>query len=64
MCNYGRVHAAHIHEPLRWVDYVCLSRQWEGCPLGLGLVVENEPTEFSCTSLQLAKQLDSWGDTS
>ena len=27
---------------------VCLSRQWEGCPLGLGLVVEDKPTEFSC----------------
>ena len=25
-----------------------LSRQWDGCPLGLGLVVEGEPTEFPC----------------
>ena len=29
-------------------DYVCLSRQWDGYPLGLGLVhvVEDKPTEF------------------
>ena len=27
----------------------CQSRQWDdGCPLGLGLVVEDEPTGFSC----------------
>ena len=23
----------------------------DGCPLGLGLVVEDKPTEFSCTLL-------------
>ena len=27
-------------------DSVCLSRQWDGYPLGLELVVEDEPTEF------------------
>ena len=25
----------------------CLSRQWDGYPLGLGLVAEDKPTEFS-----------------
>ena len=24
------------------------NRQWDGCPFGLGLVTEDEPTEFSC----------------
>jgi hypothetical protein len=26
----------------------CLSGQWDGFPLGLGLVVEDKLTEFSC----------------
>ena len=30
---------------------VCLSRQWDGFPLGLVLVVEDKPTEFSCTCI-------------
>ena len=25
----------------------------DGCPLGLGLVVEDKPTEFSCTMYML-----------
>ena len=29
----------------------CLSRQWDGSPLGLGLVVEDAPTELSCTCM-------------
>ena len=28
-------------------DKVCISRQWEGWDLGLGLVVEHKPTKFS-----------------
>ena len=28
--------------------YMYLSRQWDGCP---GLVVEDKPTEFSCTNV-------------
>ena len=27
---------------------MCLSRHWDGFPLGLGLVVEDKPTELSC----------------
>ena len=31
----------------RW-DQACLSRQWDGNPLGLELVAEDKPSEFSC----------------
>ena len=27
----------------------------DGCPLGLGLVVEDKPTEFSCYSYSLSE---------
>ena len=30
----------------------------DGCPLGLGLVVEDEPTEFSCTCTCSTKSPD------
>ena len=30
---------------------ICLSRQWDDYPLGLGLVVEDKPTAFSCNGL-------------
>ena len=26
-----------------------MDRQWDGYPLGLGLVVEDKPIEFSCS---------------
>ena len=31
-------------------NLVCLSWQWEGCSLGLGLVVEDKPTEIHVLS--------------
>ena len=31
---------------------ICLSRQWDGCPLGLELVVEDRPTDFSCIKIE------------
>ena len=29
--------------------HLVFCRQWDGYPLGLGLVVEDKPTDFSCT---------------
>ena len=29
--------------------------QWDGCPLDLGLVAEDKPTEFSCAVKRLGK---------
>ena len=44
------------HSTLRTPYYgciymVCLSRQWDGYPLGLGLVVEDKPTDFHTTCM-------------
>ena len=36
-CVHPYIHAAAVH----------LSKQWDGCPFGLGLAVEDKPTEFS-----------------
>ena len=36
-------------------DWVCLSM--DGYPLGLGLVVEDKRTEFSCTEFEVAPTL-------
>ena len=30
----------------------CLCRHWDGFPLGLGLFVEDKPTELSCTNFK------------
>ena len=32
---------------------MCLTRHWDGFPLGLGLVVEDKPTELSCDMYSL-----------
>ena len=31
-----------------WVRFARAGNEMDGCPLGLGLVVEDKPTEFSC----------------
>ena len=32
-----------------WVGLAWVDNKMDGCPLGLGLVVEHGPTEFSCS---------------
>ena len=33
--------------PFAGIRLACMSRQWDGNPLGLGLVAEHKPSEFS-----------------
>ncbi len=35
----------------------------DGCPLGLGLVVEDKPTEFSCVCAQIKFEMSVQNDT-
>ncbi len=37
--------SGHVHVDLRGIA----DNEMDGCPLGLGLVVEDKPTEFSCS---------------
>ena len=37
--------------PFAGLTQVYLSRLWDGFPLGLGLVMEDRPTELSCIKL-------------
>ena len=46
--------------PFAGLTQFCLSRQWDGFAIDLGLVVEDRPTELSCIILIIIKHCQSY----